>query len=117
MKNKISTIAIITTYFLLMGTLGIIASVPNQVSKASKEHVRREIIRNISIPRMMSEGTDITEVKAVVNVDESGRVRVEDVQSSNQELKNYMLNQLQDISIKNVANSERIILIVRFIAS
>lgn len=117
MKKKMTTTFIITAYLLMMGTLGIIASVPGQVSKASKEKVRREIIRNISLPRAISEGKDITEVKALVNVDENGKVSVENVQSSNLELRNYVINQLQDASIKNVSAPEKFVLLIRFIAS
>lgn len=117
MKKKLTTTVVITVYLLIMGTLGIIASVPSHVAKASKEKVRKEIIRNISLPRALSEGKDITEVKALVSVDGTGKVHVEQVQSTNLELRNYVINQLQDASIKNVASPEKFVLLIRFIAS
>ena len=114
MKKTFITTAIITGYFFLMSSLGIIASVPNSVHKNAKEIVRSEIVRNISCPEFITENSEANTVKAIVSVDELGNVSVSQINSANIQLKDYMLNELQHMKVKNGAGAEKFVLVIHF---
>src|SRR5437868_4422199 len=101
MKKTITTTAIITGYFFLMSSLGIIAAVPGNIQKTAKETVRREIIRNISCPDFITENSEANDVKALVSVDETGKVSLHEINSANPELKDYVVTRLKEMKIKN----------------
>lgn len=114
MKKTILTTAIIIGYFFLMSSLGIIASVPHSVHKNAKEMVRNEIVRNISCPEFITENSEANTVKAIVSVDELGNISVSDINSGNTQLKEYVLNQLQAMKVKNGAGAEKFVLVIHF---
>jgi hypothetical protein len=110
MKKSFATI-LLTAYFMLMSTLGIIASVPGSVERNAKESIRREIIRSISCPDFI---TSDTKVKAIVQVDESGNVNVLDINAENAQLKEYVTDQLHHLKIKNHSTEENFVLVINF---
>jgi hypothetical protein len=118
MKKTITTTAVIVGYFILMSTLGIIAAVPghSQKSANAKETVRREIIRNISCPDFVAADGEIHEVRAIVNVDNKGEVSIEQINSANEQLKDYVLNQLENLKVQT-GSAERFVLVIKFKAA
>ncbi len=109
-----STALFITTYFLLMSTIGIIAAVPGNVEKTAKENVRREIMRNITCPEYVTENTEANDVKAIVSVDEKGKVSLYEINSANPELKNYVEQSLKEMNLKTAVPTEKFVLVVKF---
>jgi len=114
MKKSTTTTALIIGYFILMSTFGIIAAVPGNVEKAAKENVRREIIRNIVCPEFVTANTEANDVKALISVDENGKVKVYEINSTNAELKNYVANTLKGMKIQNTVATEKFVLVVKF---
>ncbi len=114
MKKTITTTLFITTYFLLMSTFGIIAAVPGNVEKAAKENVRREIMRNITCPEYVTENNEANEVKAIVSVDEKGKVSLYEINSANTQLKNYVEQSLKEMNLKTAVPTEKFVLVVKF---
>jgi hypothetical protein len=114
MKKTITTSALIIGYFIMMSSLGIIASVPGHVKSSEKEIVRREIIGNIACPEFLTESGD---VKAVVQVNADGTVKVDEINSSLPELKTYVTEQLENMKLKNTAIPEKFVLIIHFKAA
>jgi hypothetical protein len=114
MKKTLTTTLIIAAYFAMMSALGIIAAVPGSIQKNAKESVRREIIRNISCPDFINTNSDANEVKAVVKVNETGTVSVQDVNSANPQLKEYVISQLQKMKLKGAVIPEQFVLVIKF---
>src|ERR1700742_4270307 len=116
--KKTLIITITSGYLLMMSALGIAASVPNKAIKASKEKeaVRREIIRNIACPAFFTDGAHPTDVRAVVSVDETGKVNIEAINSGNEQLSAYVADQLKNLTLKTQTGPEKFILIVHFVA-
>jgi hypothetical protein len=114
MKKTITTTALITGYFFLMSSLGIIAAVPGNVQKAAKETVRREIIRNITCPYFVTEDSEANDVKALISVDQNGKVNLHEINSANPQLKNYVMKRLGEMKIKNPIPTEQFVLLVKF---
>ena len=115
--KKTITITVVTTYFLLMGALGIIAAVPGKVNKASKESVRREIVRNIACPGLFAEKKKPMDVKAEVEVDAKGKLSVTGIYSDNEQLKEYVMSQLENLTVKNESGPEKLLLVIHFKAA
>lgn len=114
MKNKTLNTLFVTTYLVAMSALGIMASVPGNVEKAAKENVRKEMIRQISCPEFVTENTEANDVKAVVSVDEAGTVSVHEINSGNEQLKQYVENTLHEMKMKNSAPTGKFVLVVKF---
>jgi len=114
MKKTITTSALFIGYFILMSTFGIIAAVPGHIEKAAKESVRREIIRNISCPSFITENSEANDVKAIVSVDETGKVNLFEINSANPELTEYVRHTLTEMKIKNAIPTEKFILTIKF---
>jgi hypothetical protein len=114
MKKTFLITTIALGYFSLMGLLGIIAAVPGNVHKNAKEFVREQITRNISCPDFITDNNPANTVKAIVNVDEAGTVTVNEINSGNAQLKNYVLGQLQNMKVHNTAGPEKFVLVVNF---
>ena len=114
MKKTTTTTAILAGYFFLMSSLGIIAAVPGNIQKSAKENVRREIIRNISCPAFVTENSKANDVKAIISVDENGKVSLYEINSANQELKNYVINTLEQMKINSGIPTEKFVLVVKF---
>lgn len=117
MKKTITTTAFICGYFFLMVSLGVIAATPannGQKQKNAKESVRREIIRNIACPEFISDNSEINEVKAIVQVDESGAISIQEINSGNTRLKDYVAAQLQGMKLQTTGAAEKFILIIKF---
>ena len=113
-KKSITTNAFIIGYFILMSTFGIIAAVPGNVERAAKENVRREIIRNITCPEFVTENSEANDVKALVSVDETGKVTLYEVNSANPQLKSYVVNTLKEMKVHNAVPTEKFVLVVKF---
>ena len=114
MKSTIKNSALIIGYFMLVSALGIIAAVPVKVEKAAKEKVRKEIIKNIACPDYVKENSVANDVKAMVSVNEDGKVNLHEINSANIRLRNYVENVLKEMTVKNTPAIEKFILTVRF---
>lgn len=114
MKKTFKTSAILVSYFLLMCTFGIIASVPANVNSAAKEQMRKEIANQIICPAFVTENSELNEVKAIVQVDETGKVKVLEINSGNPLLKDYVVTELNKMKIKNPATTEQFVLVIKF---
>lgn len=114
MKKTFKTSAVLVGYFLLMSTFGIIASVPANVNSAAKEQMRKEIGSQIMCPAFVTENSELNEVKAIVQVDETGKVKVVEVNSGNPQLKDYVVAELAKLKIKNPATTEQFVLVIKF---
>lgn len=113
--KKTLTISVIAGCILLMSAFGVSAAVPaGKASKVSKEQVRNEITRNISCPDFVAENSAANDVKAIVQVNESGKVTITDINSGNPKLLDYVAAQLENMTVKNVTGTEKFILTVHF---
>lgn len=114
MKRTFLTTATIISYFMLMSTVGIIASVPANVNSAAKEKIRREISSQIICPQFVTANSELNDVKAIVQVTENGKVNVLEINSGNQQLKDYVINELGKMKIKNPATTDQFVLVIKF---
>ncbi len=114
MKKTILTTAITIGYFVLMSTVGIIASVPANVNSAAKEQIRKEIGSQIVCPAFVTQNTVMNDVKAIVRVEETGKVKVLEINSGNEQLKDYVINELSKMKIKNPATTDEFVLVIKF---
>lgn len=107
MKKVFITIAVLVA----TGTQNIFAA--KGLEKVSKENISREIIRSIRVPDFITENSVVNEVRAIVQVDKNGLVKVFETNSANEELKQYVLNELQKIKLSADA-TEKFVLVVKF---
>lgn len=114
MKKTFITTTLIAGYFVLMSSLGIIAAVPARVHQSVRETVRNEIVRNLSCPDFIITNSETNQVKAVVHVDANGNVSVEEANSANPQLQNYVLAQLQHLKVNTTGFDERFVLVINF---
>jgi AICAR transformylase/IMP cyclohydrolase PurH len=114
MKKTFLTSAILLGYFMLMSTFGIIASVPANVNSAAKEQIRKEISSQIICPSFVTENSELNDVKAIVRVDETGKVNVLEINSGNEQLKEYVITELGKMKIKNPATTDEFVLVIKF---
>ena len=114
MKKSTLAAAILTGFLLMASAIGGIASVPGNIQKTAHESVRREIVRNITCPSFITENSEANQIRAVVSVDETGKVKVEQINSANAQLKDYVFAQLQNIKIRNAGTTDKFVLIVKF---
>jgi hypothetical protein len=114
MKTTAKNSAFIIGYFMLAGALGIIAAVPVKVEKAAKENVRREIMKNIVCPAYVQDNTAANDVKAMVSVNDQGKVSLHEINSANIRLRNYVEDVLENMTVKNTRAIEKFILTVKF---
>ena len=107
MKKTIITTSLILGCLLLINTTGVMAAAPAGTNKTirnkAKETVIREVTRNIICPDFITENSPLNEVKAIVQVNQQGIIGVQEINSGNTELKEYVLNQLKNTTIKNNA--------------
>ena len=102
---------IAVTVFLAISTQNIFAA--KGLEKFSKENISREIIRSIRVPDFITENSAINEVRAIVQVDKNGLVKVFETNSANEELKQYVLGELKKIRL-NTEATEKFVLVVKF---
>ncbi|HLP21496.1 MAG TPA: hypothetical protein VK174_14385 [Chitinophagales bacterium] len=112
MQSQIKTIALSAS--LLFFTSLAIAGNTVTIEKANKENVRREIIRSITCPDFVTENSEANDVKALVAVDESGKVTLYEINSANPELKKYVVNTLKEMKLKSCTPTEKFVLVVKF---
>ena len=112
MKN--TTRAFIAGCIFLLSSTALNANVSGNIQKAKKESLRREIISQISCPEFVTENSETNTVKAVVSVNEDGKVIVYDINSANAQLKTYVEGMLKDMKIKNRVSVEKFVLVVKF---
>ncbi|MFM2307686.1 MAG: hypothetical protein RLZZ367_2355 [Bacteroidota bacterium] len=113
MKRITKTIVFTFSLFVLINTMAF-ASEPGSLSIASKETLRREMIRNITCPDFVTENTPANDVKALVSVDENGSITLHEINSANPELKAYVIKRLKEMKLKNSVASEKFVLLVKF---
>ena len=116
MKKTITTTVLISA-LLLMSSFALNATNHKQIEKNAKETVRREIIRSISCPDFI-EGDNLTnQVKAIVEVDNSGNVSVDAINSANPRLIPYVKSQLQNMKVKSLGQTQKFVLVINFKAA
>ncbi|GEM_PF-1779882 len=120
-KNKIMKKTITTTVLmsalLFMSSFALSTANHRQIEKSAKESVRREIIRSISCPDFI-EGDDVTnQVKAIVEIDNNGNVSVQDINSANPRLISYVKDQLQNMKVKSLGQTQKFVLVINFKAA
>ena len=113
MKTKIKVVSLILGCFLLLSSPGIAASA-EYGHKNIKEIMRREIIRNIGYPEFLDENDATNEIKAIVQVDEAGQVRVVEINSPNPPLRDYVQKELEGMKIKTSGLSDKFVLVIKF---
>lgn len=113
--KKIMTLSVITGYLLIMSALGIVAAVPARTEQAAKEAARKEIVRSIYTANIEANNVKPTELKATVRVDETGKVTVSDISSGSEILKQYVVYQLEKMTIQNITKPETFVLLIRFV--
>ena len=112
MKTIITTALLIGLLFT--SSVAISATNNASIAKNAKENVRREIIRNISCPEFIDNNNPTNQVKAVVEVDEKGKVKVDEINSANPQLRAYVINQLQNMQVKSTGQSQKFVLVINF---
>ncbi len=115
MKTKVAVTGITAGYLFLMSSLGIIAAVPGNTQKTARENIRREIIRNITCPEFVTETSEANDVKALISVDETGRITIHEMNSANPKLRNYVEETLNKMKVKNTIPTEKFVLVVKFV--
>jgi len=113
MKKTIITTATVSA-MLFIGSLTLSAANHAQIEKNAKESVRREIIRNISCPDFIEDNSITNQVKAIVQVDESGNIKVDEINSANPQLISYVKGQLQAMKVKNPGEGQKFVLVINF---
>ncbi len=113
MKSNILTTLLVAS-FLLSGSLAANAGTNELIEKNAKENVRQQIVRNIACPDFVHETSKINQIKALVQVDEKGNVKVEEINSANQQLKAYVVDQLQNMKVKGSGQCQRFVLVINF---
>jgi flagellar biosynthesis protein FliP len=113
MKRTTKTIALTFSLFMLISTLTF-AGDPGNMAVASKETLRREMIRNITCPDFVTENTPANDVKALVSVDENGTITLHEINSANPQLKAYVIKRLKEMKLNNSITSEKFVLVVKF---
>ena len=111
-KKTVLTLA--TVALILLSSFQSFATTPELIEKAAKENVRREIIREITCPDFVTENSEANNVKALVSVDEFGKITVYEVNSANADLKKYVTDTLKEMKIRNGEAIGKFILIVKF---
>ncbi len=99
---------------MLLSSFQSFAATPETIGKAAKENVRREIIREITCPDFVTENSEANNVKALLSVDEFGKITVYEVNSANVALKKYVTDTLKEMKIRNGEAIGKFILIVKF---
>ena len=112
--NTVAYAKLFTVFLLASATLGVVAGVPASVQKASKETVRREIIKNISCPDYIKENSEANNVKALISVTENGNIVLHEVNSANPELKDYVTKTLSEMKINNAVPAEKFVVVIKF---
>ena len=113
MKNNISTTALIAA-FVFMSSLALNTANHGNIQKTAKESVRQEIIRNISCPDFIESNSPTNQVKAIVEVDANGSVTVNEINSANQQLKDYVIDQLKTMKVKSTGENQKFVLVINF---
>ena len=73
-----------------------------------------EIIRTISCPEALLIDDQPNEVRAHLEVDENGTVKILAVNATNEKLKDYVVSELTNLKVKR-ASPESFILVIKFI--
>ena len=113
MKNTITTTVLIAA-FLFMSSFAANATNSNHAQKNAKESVRQEIIRNINCPDFIESNSETNQVKAIVEVDENGSVTVDEINSANPKLKEYVVEQLKSMKVKSPSENQKFVLVINF---
>jgi len=112
---KAQFVILLFAVLLLTGNLGAKAIPTQPVKKDVKEKVRLEIAKSITCPDFIEENDVINQVKAIVEVDDNGRVKVLEINSANSQLKDYVSSRLENLAVKNPGQSQKFILLIRFV--
>ena len=114
--KKIITSATFIFALTFMSSVLISATNKASIQKNSREIVRREITNSITCPDFLIANDPTNQVKALVQVDSTGNVKVEEINSANPQLKAYVIDQLQNMKLKNPGQnqSQRFVLVINF---
>jgi hypothetical protein len=116
MKKTITTTVLVSA-LLFMSSFVLNATNRHQIEKNAKESVRREIIKNITCPDFI-EGDDASnQVKAIVEIDGQGNVSVQDINSANTRLISYVKDQLQNMKVSSLGQTQKFVLVINFKAA
>jgi hypothetical protein len=115
--KKTFTISVIAGYLLMMSALGIFAAVPGRVEKTLQENIQKQIDRHISCPSFITGTTGTNVVRAIIRIDEKGKINIEGINASDEHLKQYVVEQLESMTIKNIVSPEKFILLIRYVVS
>ena len=113
MKTTIISLALVVAFFFT-NDLAASSTHNRLIEKNAKESVRREISRSIMCPDFIKENNPVNQVKALVEVDEKGNVKVDEINSANPQLKAYVVDQLQNMTIKNPGQGQKFVLVINF---
>ena len=113
MKTNFMKTAILTA-LLLTGIFAVNAGPNNGIQKNTKERVRLEIARSIPCPDFIEENSITNRVKVIVQVDETGQVKVAEINSANPKLQAYVLDRLQNMKIKSPGEKQKFVLLINF---
>jgi hypothetical protein len=113
MKKTITTTAFIAA-LLFFGSFAANATNPERIEKNAKENARLEIINRIACPDFVQTNDPANQVKALVQIDSTGNVKVEQINSANPQLKAYVIDQLQNMKLKSPGQNQRFILVINF---
>ena len=111
--------AIIATCFMLASLSGMAAEPNTEAPRKSaamlnREVVKAEISRNIQFPTFVTSNSAANEVRAIVDVDSNGTVSVQQIDSANPEMKNYISKQLSNMQLANRIPTGPFVLVLKF---
>ncbi len=116
MKKTITTTALLSV-LLLMSSFALNTANHRQIAKSAKESVRREIIRSITCPDFIEGDNPANQVKAVVEIDNDGNISIDDINSGNPRLISYVKDQLQNMKVKSLGQTQKFVLVINFKAA
>lgn len=111
--------AIITACFVVASLSGMAAE-PNKEAAAktaavlNRDKVKAEISRNIPFPTFVTSNSAANEVRAIVDVDSNGIISVQQIDSANPEMKNYISKQLGNMQLENRIPTGPFVLVLKF---
>jgi len=112
--KKIITTTIVIAASLFMSSVAISATNHASIAKNARENVRSEIVKNLTCPGFIQENSIVNQVKALVQVDSAGHVKVQEINSANPQLKAYVIDQLQNMKVKSTGENQKFILVINF---
>lgn len=108
---KKSLLLALGTWIMSYTTL---AAAPGSEVFATTELVKKEIVKKLEVPPFITENSNDNKVVARLLVDETGRISVKEINSADERLKNYVVQQLNTMRLGKAGEAEEFVLIIRF---